>query len=170
MLEVAGLSREGAFRDVSFKLHQGEVLGIAGLLGAGRTEVMRAIFGADLLDAGTVKLDGRERSGQVRRFLTDPRLDVPTTIAPFKDFIYAVNARFDLPDEEDDDIVRLLPADADAQGVGCTGYEIARQLRCGSRRTWDDLSGFERRLAVTCNAARQEPRPPAASVLSGDWR
>jgi hypothetical protein len=54
-----------------------------------------------------VKLDGRERSGEVRRFLTDPRLDVPTTIAPFKDFIYAVNARFDLPDVEDDDIVRL---------------------------------------------------------------
>ena len=54
-----------------------------------------------------VKLDDRERSGEVRGFLTDPRLDVPTTIAPFKDFIYAVNARFDLPDEDDDDIVRL---------------------------------------------------------------
>jgi sugar lactone lactonase YvrE len=54
-----------------------------------------------------VKLDGRLRRGQVRSFLTDPRLDVPTTIAPFKDFIYAVNARFGLPDDDDDDIVRL---------------------------------------------------------------
>jgi hypothetical protein len=54
-----------------------------------------------------VKLDGRARSGVVRRFLTDPRLDVPTTIAPFKDFIYAVNGRFDRPDDDDDDIVRL---------------------------------------------------------------
>jgi hypothetical protein len=54
-----------------------------------------------------VKLDGRLRRGTVRRFLTDPRLDVPTTIAPFKDFIYAVNARFDRPDDDDDDIVRL---------------------------------------------------------------
>jgi hypothetical protein len=54
-----------------------------------------------------VKLDGRLRRGEVRDFLTDPRLDVPTTIAPFKDFIYAVNARFDRPDNEDDDIVRL---------------------------------------------------------------
>jgi hypothetical protein len=43
----------------------------------------------------------------VRGFLTDPRLDVPTTIAPFKDFIFAVNARFDRPDDSDDDIVRL---------------------------------------------------------------
>jgi hypothetical protein len=54
-----------------------------------------------------VKLDGRLRSGSVRRFLTDPRLDVPTTIAPFKNFIYAVNARFDLPDDDEHDIVRL---------------------------------------------------------------
>jgi hypothetical protein len=54
-----------------------------------------------------VKLDGRARSGVVRRFLTDPRLDVPTTIAPFKDFIYAVNGRFDRPDDDEDDIVRL---------------------------------------------------------------
>jgi hypothetical protein len=54
-----------------------------------------------------VKLDGRLRSGRVRSFLTDPRLDVPTTIAPFKEFIYAVNARFDGFDDDDDDIVRL---------------------------------------------------------------
>jgi hypothetical protein len=54
-----------------------------------------------------VKLDGRLRSGTVRGFLTDPRLDVPTTIAPFNDFIYAVNARFDRPDDDDDDIVQL---------------------------------------------------------------
>ena len=54
-----------------------------------------------------VKLDGRLRRGTVARFLTDPRLDVPTTIAPFKDFIYALNARFDRLDDDDDDIVRL---------------------------------------------------------------
>ncbi len=54
-----------------------------------------------------VKLDDRERSGVVRRVITDSRFAVPTTIAPFKDFIYAVNARFDLPDDSDDDVVRV---------------------------------------------------------------
>jgi hypothetical protein len=54
-----------------------------------------------------VKLDGGLRSGRVQDFLTDPRLDVPTTIAPFRNFIYAVNARFNLPDDSDDDIVQL---------------------------------------------------------------
>jgi hypothetical protein len=56
-----------------------------------------------------VDLDGRLRSGEVEDELTDPRLDVPTTIAPFGRFIYAVNARFDRPDDSDDDVVRLTP-------------------------------------------------------------
>jgi ABC-type sugar transport system ATPase subunit len=56
---VQGLTRQGAFEDVSFSLRAGEILGIAGLIGAGRTEVMRAIFGADPLDRGTVVKNGR---------------------------------------------------------------------------------------------------------------
>lgn len=60
-----------------------------------------------LNEVAVVKLDDHARSGEVRRVLTDPRLDVPTTIAPFKDFIYAVNARFGGLDDDEDDIVRL---------------------------------------------------------------
>jgi sugar lactone lactonase YvrE len=56
-----------------------------------------------------VDLDRRLREGEVEDELTDPRLDVPTTIAPFERFIYAVNARFNRPDDSDDDIVRLRP-------------------------------------------------------------
>jgi len=58
VLQVRGLSRGDAFSDVSFDLYRGEILGFAGLLGAGRTEVLRAIFGADKLDAGSIVLDG----------------------------------------------------------------------------------------------------------------
>lgn len=46
------------FRDISFELHKGEILGFSGLVGAGRTEVMRAVFGADPVRSGTLKLDG----------------------------------------------------------------------------------------------------------------
>ncbi len=56
---VRGLSRPGAFEDVSFEVRAGEVLGVAGLVGAGRTEVMRAIFGADPRAAGTIVKHGR---------------------------------------------------------------------------------------------------------------
>jgi len=59
VLEVRGLGRSGVFHDVSFDVRAGEVVGFAGLVGAGRTEVMRAIFGADRYSSGTVKLEGR---------------------------------------------------------------------------------------------------------------
>ena len=59
VLKVEGLTRHGHFADISFQVHPGEILGIAGLLGAGRTEVLRAVFGADPVDAGTVTVDSR---------------------------------------------------------------------------------------------------------------
>ncbi|TNF17909.1 MAG: sugar ABC transporter ATP-binding protein [Rhodobacteraceae bacterium] len=58
-LEVEGAGRAGAFRDISFTLHEGEILGIAGLVGAGRTDVVRAIAGADRLDTGTIRVAGQ---------------------------------------------------------------------------------------------------------------
>jgi ribose transport system ATP-binding protein len=58
MLDVRGLRRGRAIRDVSFSVRRGEILGFAGLMGAGRTEVARAIFGADPLEAGEVRVRG----------------------------------------------------------------------------------------------------------------
>ncbi len=59
-LEVKGLTRGHEIRDVSFKVHKGEILGFAGLMGAGRTEVARAIFGADPSDSGSVMVHGQK--------------------------------------------------------------------------------------------------------------
>ncbi len=59
VLEVTDLSRHGAFHDISFTVRSGEVVALAGLVGAGRTEVARAVFGIDKRDAGTVRLAGR---------------------------------------------------------------------------------------------------------------
>lgn len=67
LLSVRGLTRSGAFEQVELDLYRGEVLGIAGLLGSGRTELMRAIFGADPVDAGSVILRGREMAGATPR-------------------------------------------------------------------------------------------------------
>jgi ribose transport system ATP-binding protein len=59
IFSAENLTRAGVFRNVSFTLRRGEILGFAGLMGAGRTEVARAIFGADPLDSGTVTMDGK---------------------------------------------------------------------------------------------------------------
>jgi ribose transport system ATP-binding protein len=56
LLKVEGLTRARAVRDVSFEVRAGEIFGVSGLIGAGRTELMRLIYGADVKDRGTVAL------------------------------------------------------------------------------------------------------------------
>jgi ribose transport system ATP-binding protein len=59
VLRVEGLSRGKVLRNIGLTLHRGEILGVAGLAGAGRTELARAIVGADRIDAGEIHLDGQ---------------------------------------------------------------------------------------------------------------
>ncbi|MCQ4088306.1 sugar ABC transporter ATP-binding protein [Saccharibacillus sp. JS10] len=83
ILEVNKISRRGLFENVSFQVRAGEIVGFSGLMGAGRTEIMRAIFGLDKLDSGEIKLRGKKI--QIRRpedavrhgigFITEDRKD-----------------------------------------------------------------------------------------------
>ena len=59
VLEVRGLTRRGVFSDVSFDVRAGEIVALAGLVGAGRSEVVRAVFGVDTYDEGSVEVAGR---------------------------------------------------------------------------------------------------------------
>ncbi|MGM1018854.1 MAG: sugar ABC transporter ATP-binding protein [Actinomycetota bacterium] len=60
VLDVQGLSTKALLKDVSFQLHRGEILGFAGLMGAGRTETARAVIGADHRDSGEIVIDGKK--------------------------------------------------------------------------------------------------------------
>jgi inositol transport system ATP-binding protein len=60
VLSVRGLTRRGVIEDISFDLHKGEILGLAGLMGAGRTEVLEAIFGVTKVDAGEILIRGKK--------------------------------------------------------------------------------------------------------------
>ena len=62
LLEVRNIARSDILRDISFDLYRGEILGIAGLMGAGRSELGRAIFGADSIDSGEVIMNGNRLS------------------------------------------------------------------------------------------------------------
>lgn len=60
VLDVAGLNSAGLFHDVSFSVRAGEIVGLAGLVGAGRSEIARAVFGVDRYDSGRVEMLGKE--------------------------------------------------------------------------------------------------------------
>jgi len=75
LLRVSGLSRGSLFREISFSLRRGEILGFAGLIGAGRTELARVLFGVDRADSGTISLKGKE----IR--LSSPRQAIRSAIA-----------------------------------------------------------------------------------------
>ena len=60
VLSVEGLAAKNGLHDVAFEVHEGEVLGLAGLMGSGRTELARALFGIDEITAGTVSIDGNK--------------------------------------------------------------------------------------------------------------
>ena len=60
VLEVKNLYRRGVFEPISFKVHEGEVLGFSGLIGAGRTEIMRCLFGLDKADGGEIYVRGKK--------------------------------------------------------------------------------------------------------------
>jgi hypothetical protein len=98
-------AKSGASREIELNT---PVTNGDGLLLHGRTLY---VVQNQLNRVAVVKLGHRLKRGRVVGYLTDDKLDVPTTIAPFKHFIYAVNARFDLPDESEDDVVRLRPDD-----------------------------------------------------------
>ena len=60
LISVQGLTRaDGAVRDISFDIHRGEIVGLAGLMGAGRTEVLEAVFGVAKISEGTITIDGK---------------------------------------------------------------------------------------------------------------
>ena len=60
VLKVENLTRNGKFKDINFKLHKSEVLGIAGMLGSGRTELLKSIFAADVFDSGSIYVNGKK--------------------------------------------------------------------------------------------------------------
>lgn len=111
LLEVEDLCSDRLFKDVSLKVHKGEVVGLAGLVGAGRTEVLEAIFGMAGTSSGTIKVHGKEFTAMTPKksignnigLLTEDRrlqgivpkmsLRENTTLAKLKQFIYGGLAR-----------------------------------------------------------------------------
>ena len=75
LLQVENITKDGLFRNVSFELHQGEILGLAGLVGAGRTHVAESLFGIRPVDSGKIMIEGQEIN------ITSPRQAIELGLA-----------------------------------------------------------------------------------------
>ncbi len=148
-LRVENLCRGDAVRDVSFSVRAGEVLGLAGLVGAGRTETARLIFGADRPDSGKIFLDGqraeiRSPRDAIRRricLLTEDRKGQGLVL------IHSVRDNFGLPNLRD--FRRGIFIDEEAESTALEGYVRALSIKIsGDNQAAGNLSGGNQQKIV----------------------
>jgi ribose transport system ATP-binding protein len=143
-LQVKGLNRGRQVRDVSFTVRRGEVVGIAGLMGSGRTETMRLIFGADQADAGRICLYGSQTPVRI----TSPRCAVRHGIALVTEDRKQQGLLLPLPISRNISLVNLRPLST----LGWVHPSKERRL----------AADYVSRLSVRCSSAEQ-----SAGTLSG---
>ena len=109
VLKVEGLTRKGFFEDVNFEVRRGEIIGFGGLIGAGRTEVMRCLYGADKYQSGKIYIEGKEY--------------IPTSTRKSIDFGFG----FVPEDRRGQGFIPLLSTN---RNTALTNYDIISQTAC----------------------------------------
>jgi ribose transport system ATP-binding protein len=157
VLRVDGLTGAG-FRDVSFAVREGEVLGIAGIVGAGRTELVRAIAGADPVESGTVRVDGQALA------LGDPTAAIRAGVALVPEDRKAEGVVLDLPIADN---IAICNLDRLAEGGwvkpgrvrDVAAGAIARlQVKGAPEHTVRSLSGGNQQKVVIAKWLERRPR------------
>ncbi len=136
-LRVDGLSRGNKVREASFELHKGEILGFAGMMGSGRTELMRLIFGADQKDSGNIYLDCS---------------DLPIQIKSPKD---AVLAGIALLTEDRKEQGLLLPLSISSNTPLARMEGVSRRGWINFPRQYSIAENFRKKLSIKCHSVNQ---------------
>ncbi|MFC1603396.1 sugar ABC transporter ATP-binding protein [Planctomycetota bacterium] len=150
-LRVDGLTVGEKVRDVSFEVCRGEILGVAGLMGSGRTETMRAVFGADKADRGRIYLYGSDEPVGIRR----PRDAVKNGIALLTEdrkeqgLLLSLAVRKNISLARLDDISRFGWLDVSKERAVADQYSDALSVRCSStEQRVGELSGGNQQKVV----------------------
>jgi len=159
VLQVANLSHTGLFENISFELHRGEILGLAGLVGSGRTDVARAIFGVEPPTSGEILIDGQEV------VITSPHQAIRLGLAyvpedrqihgliPAMDIVSNIS----LPILEEYASLGWLRAEAERTAV----FGASRQMEVRANNIWQkarELSGGNQQKVVLAKWLSTKPR------------
>ncbi len=159
LLRVEQLSRAGEFEDVSFSVRRGEILGIYGLVGAGRTELAHVLFGLNRADAGSIQLDNRQLA------LRSPQAAVSAGIAYVPEdrqtqgaiLPFSIAANVALPN-----LVRLAPGgwcrSARERQLACEWIQTLAVKTQGPEANVQDLSGGNQQKVVIAKWLARQPR------------
>jgi len=159
-LRVVGLNLGGKVRDVSFEVRRGEILGVAGLMGAGRTETMRAVFGADRPDSGEIFLGDATESTRIR----SPRDAVRNGIALITEDRKEEGLLLTMPVRANISLTRLPQVsrfglmDIAEERFVASRYVKALSVRCSStEQTVQELSGGNQQKIVIAKWLFKDP-------------
>ncbi len=149
VLRVEGLTRTGFFEDVSFHVRAGEIVGVAGLVGAGRTEVARAIFGADPIDRGQVYLNGRALEVRSPRDAIDAGIGLVTEDRKAQGLILGMSVLENITLPSLHEFSRAGFIDKPAEREAASRYVQELRIRTPSlRQTVRNLSGGNQQKVV----------------------
>ena len=159
ILKVENLTRVGSFQDVSFELRRGEILGLAGLVGAGRTNVARAIFGVEPATSGDIQIDGR------KVVVTSPQQAIELGLAYVPEdrqlhgLIPAmhITSNISLPMLAEYSSMGWLQGKSERKST----YEAARQMEVRANNIWQlarELSGGNQQKVVLAKWLSTKPR------------
>lgn len=159
VLRVKNLTRKGLFEDVSFELCKGEILGMAGLVGAGRTDVSRAIFGVEPATGGTIEIEGKV----VQINSPDQAMDYGLALVPEDRQHHGLVLPMDIIDNI---TLPMLPRFArqgwlDSKKAQYSAYEAARQMEVKAHTVWQkvkELSGGNQQKVVLAKWLATKPR------------
>jgi len=150
-LRVEGLTVGDKVKDVSFEVHWGEILGVAGLMGSGRTETMRAVFGADKADRGRIYLYGSSEPAEIRRPRDAVRKGMALLTEDRKEqgLLLSLAVRKNISLARMSDISRFGWLDVSKERAVAGRYVDALSVRCSStEQTVGELSGGNQQKVV----------------------
>jgi rhamnose transport system ATP-binding protein len=159
ILKVQDLTQAGSFQDVSFELRRGEILGLAGLVGAGRTNLARAIFGVEPATSGGIQLDGRQEK------ITSPQqaIDLGLAYVPEDRQLHGlilampITSNISLPMLDEYSRIGWLQDKSEVKST----YQAARQMEVRANNIWQlarELSGGNQQKVVLAKWLSTKPR------------